>query len=227
MVRGRPVDLAELSPERLRRALDGGAEHVRPLVAALTPHVQVRIARVLHRHRGRAAGRTLRQEVDDLSQETFVELFEHGARTLRSWDPSRGLPLASFVQVVAERVTLSVLRSGRRSPWTEDPVEDAGADLAPDSGTRPDRRVASREALVQVLERLKQELSPRGWELFHALFVEEREVPAICEAFAMQPDAVYAWRSRLGKRIRALAAEIEPPSDPRLPGRTPLKERRG
>ncbi len=221
------MDLAELSPERLRRALDGGAGDVRPLVAALTPYVQVRIARVLHRHRGRASGRTLRQEVDDLCQETFVELFEDGARTLRSWDPERGLALPSFVQVVAERVTLSVLRSGRRSPWTEDPVEDVGEDVAPDSGTRQDRRVASREVLEQVLARLRAELSPRGFQLFHALFVEEREVAAICDAFAMQADAVYAWRSRLGKRIRALVAEIEPPSDRKVARRTPLKERGG
>jgi len=220
------LDLTELTKERLQRTLDGERGEVRALIAALAPYVQARVTRVLHRYRGRAGGRSLRQEVDDLTQEAFVELFERDARTLKSWDPARGTSLTSFAQIVAERVAISILRSGKRSPFTEDPTEHAGEDRVPESGQGPERRAASREVLLRVLDLLKEELSPRGWELFHALHVEEREVEAICTAFAMQPDAVYAWRSRIGKRVRAMVNELEAPSDPGVLARTNRKEAR-
>lgn len=214
------MDLATLDPEKVRRLVDGGADGVRQLVAALAPYVRARVGRVVKR-RGRE------QLLDDLCQETFVELFDDRGRTLKSWDPARGVALSSFAQIVAERVALSILRSGRRSGWREEATEDAGEDQVPDSGQRPDRRAQSRELLMQVLDRLKEELSPRGYELFRALFVEDREVEAICAAFAMKPDAVYAWKSRLGKRVRALLEEIDPPSDSNPGTRTSREEARG
>ena len=214
------MDLTELTREHLQRTLDGERSEVRALIASLAPYVQARVTRVLHRYRGRAGGRVLQQEVDDLTQETFVELFERDARTLRSWDPARGTSLTTFAQIVAERVAISILRSGKRSPFTEDPTENAGEDRVPDSGQRPDRVAASRELLTRVLDRLKEELSPRGWELFHALHVEERDVEAICASFGMRADAVYAWRSRIGKRVRAIMNEIDRPSDSAIMART-------
>lgn len=217
------MDLATLTPDALRGLLDGGPDSTRRLVAALAPAVQVRVARVLFKFRGRALGRDLRQETDDLCQEAFVELFENDARVLRTWDPSRGLDLQGFAQLVAERVAYAILRSGRRTPWAEDPTEEL-AEPAPESGGLPDRIIASREMASQLLGRLKAELTPKGWSIFQLLFLEEREVPAICEALSMNADAVYAWRSRLLKRIRALARELSG-SEPRIA--IPSNEARG
>ena len=56
------------------------------------------------------------------------------------------------------------------------------------------------------------------------MYVEEREVEAICESFGMQADAVYAFRSRLGKRVRAIMAELESASDPSIPTRIDKRE---
>ena len=61
----------------------------------------------------------------------------------------------------------------------------------------------------RVWKALKLELTPRGWELFQQLIVAEQTVESVCERFAMQPDAVYAWRSRFLKRARSLLAEID------------------
>jgi RNA polymerase sigma-70 factor (ECF subfamily) len=193
----------------LERALAGDGAATRALVAAVLPVVQARVARVLARRRARS-GRDVRQEVEDLAQEVFAALFEHEGRALRAWDPGRGLSLASFCGLVAERETASILRSGRRSPWTEDAMERE--DLEREAGAAPhadaELRVASREELDQLACRLREELSPLGLEMFQRLVVEEEPVDAVCETTGMSADAVYAWRSRMGKLARRLAQEM-------------------
>ena len=185
----------------LDRALAGDSAAARELVGTVIPVVQVRVARVLARRRGGSA-RDVRQEVADLTQEVFAALFEHDARVLRAWDPARGLSLASFCGLVAEREAASILRSGRRSPWKEDAT--AAEDLERDAGAAVDaeRGVSSREQLERIAERLREELSPRGLELFQRLVVEEEPVETVCKSTGMTPDAVYAWRSRIGKLAR-------------------------
>ena len=204
--------------ELLDRALSGDATATRELVALVLPVVQVRVARVLSRRRARS-GRDVRQEVEDLAQEVFAALFENDGRVLRVWDPARGLALASFCGLVAEREAASILRSGRRSPWTEDatPVEDLERGVG--SAADAELGASSREQLERLAERLRQELSPRGLELFQRLIVEEEPVDAVCASTGMSADAVYAWRSRLGKLARKIALEIAA-SEPHIVARS-------
>lgn len=216
--------------ELVRRALSGDPAATRRLVVAVLPVVQARVTRVLARRRNKS-GRDVRQEVEDLAQEVFAALFDEDGRALRAWDASRGLSLANFCGLVAEREAASILRSGRRSPWSADPTDtdDLERDLAPE----PDfeARLATREQLEQLVDRVREALSPRGLEMFERLVVREESVEAVCAATKMSPDAVYAWRSRIGKLVRALAREIaasEPNvavSDPAGSPRTPEEER--
>src|ERR1700742_4584307 len=113
-----PEDTASLT----RRALDGDQAALASLVAVLTPVIQARVARTLLARRSfQSGGRSVRQEVEDLTQEVWVALFAREARVLRSWDAERGLSLPNFVGLVAERQVISFLRSGRRNPWKEEP----------------------------------------------------------------------------------------------------------
>lgn len=204
----------EAERKLIDRALSGDAAAARELVVSVLPIVQVRVARVLARRRARSA-RDARQEVADLTQEVFASLFENEGKILRAWDPARGLPLAGFCGLVAEREAASILRSGRRSPWTEDatPAED----LERDAGVAGDVElgVASREHLERVAERLREGLSPKGLEIFQRLVVDEEPVESVCAAMSMTADAVYAWRSRIGKLARKIAREVAA-SEPQL-----------
>ncbi len=155
----------------LDRSLGGDAAATRALVRALLPVVQARVARTLVRRRG-GSGRDVRQEVEDLAQEVFAALFADGARVLRAWDPKRGLSLASFCGLVAEREAASILRSGRRSPWTEAATELDDLEKALEHVEGAEIRVATREQLQGLLPRLRESLWPRGLELFHRLGVE-------------------------------------------------------
>ena len=176
---------------------------VRALVDALTPVIQARVARTLLRRAGAARGRDVRQEIEDLVQDVFVALFRDSAKLLRVWDPGRGMGLKSFVGLIAEQQVAQVLRSKRRSPWTEDPTEaDKIAPLGTTTST-PESEVASRELLDRTLDDVRADLTPQGLQLFELLLVEDRPVAEVCEEMHMKRDAVYAWRSRLGKRLTA------------------------
>lgn len=204
--------------ERVRSALAGDPAAVHWLVAHLSPVIQARVARALLRRA--AGGRSTRQEVEDMTQEVFVALFDDHGKVLRSWEPERGLSLANFTGLVAERQVAAILRSGRRSPWAEDPTLSEELERPSEDALGPEARVASQELLAVLLDRVRAALSPKGLDLFERLFVREESVEAVCEATGMSHDAVYAWRSRLGKLVRTFLAEemsdsLDPPQIPR------------
>src|SRR5262245_1194983 len=115
-----PVPAPYTDRARIEAALAGDEGAVRQLVDELGPVIQARVARALLR---RASGRSVRQEVEDLTQEVFASLFEDDGRILRAWDETRGLSLKNFVGLVAGRQATSILRSGRTTPWRDDPAD--------------------------------------------------------------------------------------------------------
>lgn len=191
----------------VERALTGAPAAVRALVAAVTPVVRARVARVLLRRSGAARGREVAQEIDDLAQDVFVALFERRGHILRSWSPQGGLSLANFVGLVAERRTISTLRSRRQSPWSEDPTDPV--DLGPSAGsTGFEEGVGHRSLLAALLDRMRAALSPQGLRMFELLMIEQRPVEAVCDETGLTAAAVYAWRSRLAKQARAVRDEL-------------------
>lgn len=201
---------SEISPaaDLLRRSLAGDAAAVRSLVGALAPVIQSRVARALLRRQGAAGGRNVRQEVQDLTQEVFASLFADGARALRAWDPGRGLPLEGFVGFVAERQIASILRTAKRSPWTEDPTLSETLEAQAGEDTSLEQALESRQLWEALLDRLHEALSPLGLSLFERLWVQERSAPEVATELGMTRDAVYAWQSRLGKLVRRLGTEL-------------------
>ena len=188
-------------------ALSGDRLAIRQLTLALVPIVHRRVARSLTWRAGLARGREVRQEVQDLSQEVFATLFADRAKALRAWDPERGMSLSNFVGLIAEREVASILRSGRRSPWTEDPTLIVALDRG-DPGPSPEAVVASRELLERVLDELRARSSPKGLRLFQLLYIEDVAVPEVAERTGMTHDALYAWRSRLSRQVRAIAQAL-------------------
>jgi RNA polymerase sigma factor (sigma-70 family) len=174
------------------------------LVERLLPVVQAEVGYALMRG-ARVEARDHRQEVRDFVQEVFVQLLSKRGKVLRSWDPERGRSLESFVRLVARRQVAAILRSGRRSPWSDKPVAGDELERGVASDAAPARRVESADELGRLLERLEARLDERGMLLFRMLYVEERGVEEVMEATQMTRDAVYAWRSRFRKLVASLA----------------------
>lgn len=198
--------------EELRRALSGDERALDRLVTRLTPVIQARVARcLLLRRWGAAHGRNVRQEVDDLTQEIWVLLFDNGGKVLRSWKPERGLPLARFVDLVTQRRVVSILRSGRRNPWPDDPTLPEELDHRESPVVGPEEITASRQELRCLWQRLTEELSPLGRHLFDLLFLRELPQAEVEAQTCLSAGAVYAWRSRLRHLARRLLADCQKP----------------
>jgi len=144
----------------------------------------------------------------DYTQDVLLQLFEDDFRILRTWDPDKGASLEGFVQLVAERLVISALRSGRKSAWKEDPTLDE--DLARKVATDDlEQKAWSRQMLDGILDHMEEHLTPRGWDLFRALYVEEQTAEEVAARFEMSLNALYTWRSRFRTQARAWAAAAE------------------
>jgi DNA-directed RNA polymerase specialized sigma24 family protein len=190
--------------ELIRQALAGDRPAIDRLVDRLTPIVQARIARLLLA-RARATGRDMRAQVEDMSQEVFLSLFDHDGRVLRAWDRQRGLSLENFVGFVAHRQAISILRNGATCPFTEEATEQrALLELVDETApAQLEQDIAARETLLLLLDQLRLSLSPRSLEMFERLFVLEESVESLRATTGLSAAAVHTWRSRLGKLARA------------------------
>ncbi len=206
----------------LAQALDGDERAIRSLVDLLTPVIQARVARILFSRFRRE--RDLGEAVADATQDVFASLFADNARLLRAWDATRGLSVQNFVGLVAERHVLSSLRGGSRTGARELSATDDELHEHGDTSSSPESQVTRHMVFDAVVARVEAELTDQGRRLFGLLFVEERPIEQICADVGMSADAVYAWRSRLLKAVRRVAAEIEDSSsDPTAVTRTPFE----
>lgn len=196
----------EADVELVRRAVAGEAAARHALVLRLSPVVQRRVCRPLASSR---AGRGVqRSEVLDLTQQILLLLFDRDSRVLRHWAPERGLSLANFVGLVAEREARAILRSGRRSAWAERPTSDDDVSaLAVDEQELEDQ-VVSRQELQKLWHCLEEQLSPRGLALFQALAIEQLSIEELAERFQMSSNALYTFRSRLRQQLQEIRRRL-------------------
>jgi hypothetical protein len=103
---------------------------------------------------------------------------------------------------------ISILRRGRTTPWPDEPTEAERLEQVPASAAVPEETAGSREHLQLLLDRLRQELSPVGLELFQRLIVDDEPLAEVSQKTGKSPQALYQWRSRLLRRVRELSAEI-------------------
>ncbi|HXU32855.1 MAG TPA: hypothetical protein VN851_19970 [Thermoanaerobaculia bacterium] len=202
----------------LKRALSGEPAAQRELVDLLTPVIQKRVNRALLSWRqGAAAGRDIRQEVEDLVQEVFLYLFSKDARVLRSWDPERGLSLPNFVGLVAGMRAVGILRNPTRSPWRDDPTPNEN--LNPENrSASPEHEAAWREVLRLLLDGLKEAQTPEGWQMFNLLFLQELSPEEVAQKTGKSLAAVYKWQSRLRQLVRQIRDELSnPDGEPQKP----------
>jgi RNA polymerase sigma factor (sigma-70 family) len=189
----------------IRKALGRDPGSVRALVDRLSPVIERRVAVTLWQ---RTSRRDARQEVKDMTQAVFLSLFEDDGKALRAWDPARGSPLESFVSLLAHRQVISILRRGRTTPWPDEPSDDEPLGVADTAAPGPEMVAASREHLQLLLDRIREDLSPEGLDLFQRLIIDEEPIEEVSRKVNKTEATLYQWKSRLLKRVRALSAEI-------------------
>ncbi len=204
---GMSIQSEDLTLAHLEQALGGDALLLGAMIDRLTPVIQVRVARATLRRQSAANRPHFRQEVEDLIQDVLVSLFANNAKVLRNWDPEKGLSLANYVGLVAERLVSSILQSGKKT-WPAELVATETLDR-PATDRDPEQRAVARQALRRVLQLLEQDLSRQGFEMFKLIFVKELTVSEIRRQTGMSDDAIYAWRSRLRHRTRGMMQQSD------------------
>jgi DNA-directed RNA polymerase specialized sigma24 family protein len=194
---------ADADLELVRAAVAREPESVRELVRRLTPEVQNAVAGVLLRGRGAS----VRREVEDLTQEVFLALFDKQGAALVRWDPEAGMSLNGFVRLAARRLTISIVRSRVRNPFQHRLQDPADFDRAAAPDAAVEATLTSRQALLRLLDGMRSRLSPQGLEMFCRLFAWEQSVELVCQETGLGVEAVYQWRSRLKKLVRELALD--------------------
>ncbi len=206
--RVRTPRLAEVSrafsPEEIRRAFTGDAELKHALAEAVIDIVHREVASTLAPMAAHC-GRDPRQDIDDLTQSVLVALFENGGRILCAWDPARGMGLGGFVALVARRRVLRVMTGFRGNLWSVTPMACELLDRCPELQRDELADVEHALELDATLARLEGWLGVRGRRLFHAIYVEQREIREVCIAESMTADAVHAWAARVRHKVRELS----------------------
>jgi DNA-directed RNA polymerase specialized sigma24 family protein len=189
----------------ITRALQREPSAVRALVDLLSPVIARRVTTALWRRDPR---RDFRTEAKDMTQEVFVALFASDGKALRAWDPARGA-LTTFIGLLAQHQVSSILRTGKTSPWADDPTEAAAFDRLHASEPTPEAVIGSRERVTTLLERVRQRLSPEGLVLFQRLILDEESIDELAASTGMSRDALYQRKTRLLKLVREVAAEMD------------------
>jgi hypothetical protein len=74
--------------------------------------------------------------------------------------------------------------------------------------------IQSRAELQRLMDRLTEELSPRGLSLFYRLCVNQEDVRAVAQSTGMTEQAVYAFRKRLERTAQDIAQELREELEP-------------
>ncbi|MBT6175844.1 MAG: sigma-70 family RNA polymerase sigma factor [Deltaproteobacteria bacterium] len=202
LVKGNHARAMEWNDETLNQALDGNRPAMRELVKHLTPVIQARVAKCLMVGSRNFGHDRVREEVADMTQEVFAALFANDARVLRNWEPTKGLSLRNFAGLVAHRQALSILRTTKRNPFTEDPTLDTDFEFMTEQDETLESATISRDLIRQVFHRMDEQLSPLGRQLFNMVIIQELDVSDVATQTGMSDSAIYAWRSRLAKHLK-------------------------
>jgi len=167
--------------------------------------IRFAIAAVL-RHRGITL---LREEIDDLTHNVIVSLFDRDCRKLKMYEGRNQASFATFVRVCATRLTLDHVRYRQRRPaiavdhQTGPDARDLLAD-SPDPDLGPEERAALGEDMAR-LRRLVGLLPAREQLLIRLHFVDGLEIPDVARVLGITENATHVLKSRVRAKLRGQA----------------------
>lgn len=132
--------------------------------------------------------------VDDLYQELFLAIVRDDFKKLRQFRGDQGCSLASWLRVVASRLTIDFLR---RQPPRSGEVPDGLARDDPD----PAEPLINKEQ-ERLLNKTLQTLSPRDRILLDLCYRQELPAEEIAAILKTSVSAVYTQKSRILEKMR-------------------------
>lgn len=186
-----------MNDQDLRAAIAGDPRAVRAFVQEYGPLLRALIRQMV-------VGAWLERE-EDLLQELLLALFSDGARVLRTWDPTKGRSLKSFIWLFGRHRTIDWLRRQRRTQ-REQPMEDRALVQKIHEATEDEPEAPY--WLDPLLSAFRSEFSKEDQRLVEMLFLEERPVREVATTLEMSEDAVYQRRHRIKVRLLEMKRKL-------------------
>lgn len=184
----------------VRDALAGNERVRRKLVERLAPVIRARVRRALVNWPGRAVGP---HDVDDLTNQTWCRLLEHGGSRLAAFDPAAGVSLEGYVSMITGQLVLNVLeqhRAGKRRAAGGTVDVDEVHDLA--SATEGAAAQEARQDLRAVWTHLHANLPERGRAVLELLYADGCDAESAARTLGVEKQVVYNWQFKIRQLAR-------------------------
>jgi RNA polymerase sigma factor (sigma-70 family) len=138
-------------------------------------------------------------DINDLFQELFASICADRCKKLRMFDPCKGVSLASWLRMIAVRMTIDHLRKQRSTTSLEDlltePSRDGGQETHIDDES------------LQCLRGVLEELSDKDKLLIELFYFKELPPEEIALILNISIGAIYTRKNRIIEKIREIAKQ--------------------
>jgi RNA polymerase sigma-70 factor (ECF subfamily) len=140
------------------------------------------------------------EDVREIYANLCLQLLSSNKRRLRSFDPSRGTALGSWLTLLATHSAYDYLRTRRREPRTETLV---GVEAL--SSETPDAfRVCSAREIVREVAARMEDLSVRDREFIALYYGQDLDPEQTAERLGISVNTVYSKKHKIRARIEGL-----------------------
>lgn len=196
---------ADATMELLQGCIRGDAEARRRLVVEYSGIVSYGVS-VIFQQFGRPSRK---EEIEDICQDVFLALFDQDARKLRQYQGRNGCSLASWLRVVANRLTIDRLRREGRTISLDDPnnIESWWVrEAQPDAKPGPEPQVEEAQRAARVRELIAQ-LPPKDQMFVQLFYFQGLPIEEVANTIGITTNAAYVRKMRLHEKLRRLVAE--------------------
>jgi len=149
-----------------------------------------------------------KEEIEDMSQEVFLALFDQDARKLRQYQGRNGCSLASWIRVVANRLTIDRLRKEGRTISLDDPGNAEATKIRetrPDTAPGPEPQVEEAMRASRVREMI-EDLPPKDRMFVQLFYFKGLPIEEVAQTIGITTNAAYVRKMRLHEKLRRIAA---------------------
>lgn len=184
--------------ELIKGSLAGDKQSANELVKVLSRIFEREVGVRVYLHKGN------RQDVEDLINRLFADLFARGAAALRRYDPSKGASPETFFRRFARFRLKDYHRADRfrfreKSYTPEDLQVILDLDLPPENEADFLRGLRNEE----IIQRLQKDLSEEQYTLFEERCLLSRSTAELCQKYGVSEEVLYKRMSRLVALLRS------------------------
>lgn len=196
---------AELTPELIRRAVDGNTKAQKLVIKHIGEIVRQHVIRGLGRY-SRRCGRDPLVYADDYFQITLLHLWDKQAYRLLAWDPEAGSARAYF-GTITRHCVIEKLVSRNQSHQTEEATPSGEfEEIIHSPGLKTALDVIENKDLFEKLyEQLGDSGSEREIMLFDLLYRDGVDAAEAARVLKLSMDALHQAKCRLLKRLKQIA----------------------